>query len=121
MNLFDSFNPVAPSHAHDPASSVAAATLMTSTGTAQLHAETVRDLVRANPDCTSAELDNTYQTDIRWRNGPTMDLTEIRRRLNTCLNLRWLIQGPQRKCRVKGRLMVVWRPADATVEAPNAE
>lgn len=99
MNLV---NPV--HHTGDPASSVEAAEIVTSSGVRESHCKLVLDAMRRHPDSTSGEL-ATHLDGI-------IDLTEVRRRLTDLKADGLAEQGEVRACRARGTKMAVWRPVE---------
>lgn len=83
----------------DPPTSQEAAERHTASGARGAHCEAVYRLVLAHAAATAVEI---------WAMQTELDRHEVSRRLSDLMRAGRVRQGPQRKCMVKGTMMVVW-------------
>ncbi len=89
--------------AADPATSAIAEAKVTKSGQVERNAARVLGLVCLHPGFTSVEL-----WTVQRNYEDAMDRHEVSRRLSTNLNKRRVRQGPPRRCRINGTMMVTW-------------
>lgn len=91
---------------HDPETSHLAAAEITQSGKRATQQEIVRNIVRAAPGLTSAEVSGHAR-----HFGPLIDRYSAARRLPELEAAGFVRNGEKRRCKVTGRLALTWWPA----------